>query len=201
MAGFGRAILIAMIAAASLMLFFNLAFFFPWYLTLVEKSFAVSQIIATNNYLPRVDFENILNDLRGYPIFELRQDDIIITAEHLDEYGSVIKSAIDDTFMTLTDYYSISAPGADENDFSGKPYVQMGNQVLVRISAAYPLQMRLFGNDIHDLFPKLPDIDISFTMTTTTTKHFKDLKYEYIIDPDVVVEEDFIIWSIEPEDA
>ena len=174
MAGFGRAVLIAMIAVASLMVLFNLAFFFPWYLTMVETGFAVSQHIATDNYLRCEYYDSMMYDLGNYPIFDKRQDKIEIKALHSDGFTNAIATVYGDP----EDFY----------DGSYRPYVQMGNPVLITVSAVYPFQMTLFGAPIQDLIaargidPALLDIPVSFSMTTTTTKHYKDLPYAYFVD-------------------
>jgi hypothetical protein len=179
MAGFGKAILIAMIAAVSLIILFNVAFFFPWYLTLVEKGFAISQFIATDNYLKQNYYQDIMTELGDYQLFRARLDDVQIEAWHDNGAGG---TAIEPSYHTLEEYY---------NDDYPKPYVQMGHPVLVIVSASYPLQMELFGTPIHELLPTLSDIHVSFKMTTTTTKHYKDLPYEYLDEPGLEVYEEF----------
>jgi len=173
--GFVRAIILVMVAVSSLVMFLNLAFFFPWYLTIVETGFTVSQMIATDNYLRFEYYDDVKEKLKDYPIFNMRQDEIEITAIHINEYRTAIeneeqfeKHEIDPLCYYKLDIYD-----------TGKPYVQMGNPVEITVYAAFPLQMRLFGKDIRYWFPDIPDITVAYTMTTTTTKHYKDLEYEY----------------------
>lgn len=163
MPGFLRSILIAILAVTGIVLFFNLAFFFPWYLTLVEKGFEVSQMIASDNYLRKEYHDTILDDMDDLPVF--CDHPITIEANHIDE-----------------DRTAIAAVNGEPETFYGmpdKPYVQMGNLVEVKITADYPFRMKLFGEPL-----TLAPINISFNMTTTTTKHYKDLDYEYVIDSD-----------------
>ena len=187
MAGFLKAILITMIAVSGLVIFLNLAFFFPWYLTLVEKGFAVSQIVAANNYLPYDDYTDILREIKGLPVFSDREDKIVIEALHDNGTGPAPKDAIErSNAYSMEDYYG-------EPD-SVKPYVQMGNTVKIKLYASYPFRAQIFGG-----FSTLTDIDVSFSMTTTTTKHYKDLDYEYIFDPydpGLIADDNFFDWDI-----
>ncbi|MCL1975340.1 MAG: hypothetical protein FWG61_04165 [Firmicutes bacterium] len=194
MSGFLKAVLIAILTMVSIVILFNAAFFFPWYLTIVEKGFTVSQVIATNNYLPYNEYKDILKSLQDLPIFRERNDaeELKIEATHLG--GDIVgKNAIEIDYHDLEHYYGLG----NETDprEADKPYVQMGNPVLITIFARYPFQMTLFGNAL-----PLADIPISFSMTTTTTKHYKDLEYEYIIDhsdPSLEIDDNFFDW--EPE--
>jgi hypothetical protein len=192
--GLVRAIILVMVAVASLVMFLNLAFFFPWYLTLVEKGFVVSQMIATDNCLKRDYYDSLLAEIQAYPIFrDINPNRITIVATHLDEYGTPLlpvaahPSAIqDDDGRYLEDYYDIATCTCDIEGYNlihcpHRPYVQMGGRVKITVSADYRLQMRLFGQDIHSFTGlNFPDIPMSFTINTTTTKHYKDLYYEYI---------------------
>jgi len=180
MLAFGRAILITLIAGVSLLIFLNLAFFFPWYLTMVEAGFAVSQMIATENYLTKDHYDDIKTRLQSCPIFSVLPDDVEIEAKHYNG-----KPAIEYTYNSLENYYAIADSDACKDEFTGKPYVQMGNPVRVTIYASYPFQMTLFGNPI-----TLTPIDLTFSMTTTTTKHYKDLDYDFIGSPTIGWEDD-----------
>ena len=188
MAGFGRAVVIALLAVSSLMLFLNIAFFFPWYFTLVEKGFAISQMIATDNYLRSDYYNDIMYEFQyELPIFCEYPDDITIEAWHIDEGRTAIES---------------ETPGRKPEDYYGEaytPYVQMGCPVRISLSASYPLRMMLFGRDIHELLPLLPNITASFNLTTTTTKHYKDLEYTYTEapDPSTWVDDDHFEWESE----
>lgn len=172
MVSFARAILISIIAVISLIFFLNLAFFVPWYLTMVETGFALSQMIATDNYLRKEYYDNTLRELQGRPIFRERVGSIEIEAEHVNEGRTAIEAGLGGRLPA--DYY----------EQADKPYVQMGEPVRVTVSAAYPLQMKLFGQNIHTLIPNLPDIEVSFSMNTTATRHYKDLYYDYTGAPD-----------------
>ena len=165
MAGFLKAILISIIAASSMVVFMNAAYFFPWYMVIVETTSAVSQMIATDNYLTHDNFILIDEQLRNRPIFRLRsaEDKLWIKAEHIDEGRTAIEGY---PSQTLDFYYG-------QPDHM-KPYVQMGNFVEVTIHANYPFQMEIRGNPI-----VVADIPVTFTITTTTLKHYKDLPYVY----------------------
>lgn len=180
MAGFGKAIIIAMLAVSALIMLLNLAFFFPWYLTLVEKGFALSQIVATNNYLPYEDYDRIIEELRDLPVFRERNDDTQLWIEVVHYNGD---DAIESYDHHEPEYYYTK-------DESEKPYVQMGHQAMITLHACYPFRTNTMGGPIFDDLTTrgvLGDINVSFSLTTTTTKHYKDLEYDYIIDEDAPV--------------
>jgi hypothetical protein len=195
MVGFARTVLVVLIAAVSIVLFMNLAFFFPWYLSMVESGFAVSQMVATDNYLKNDNYERMMEKLTTLPIFRERQSSIKITAVHDNGGGA---DAIERTYTHSPEYYY----GLDEDM---KPYVQMGKPVLVTVSASYPLQISLFGKPLHELLQNLPDpeffdIKTSFKMTTTTTKHYKDLPYTYVAEPGLEVDEKIFFGKWDEDD-
>lgn len=186
MVGFARSLIIVMIAVVSLIVFFNAAFFFPWYLTMVETGFATAQMIATDNYLSYDNYTSTVDGLREAPIFckvENPLEHIDIEAWHIDENKLKIRTAIEPlTYLTqeqaLEEYYW-------EANEDRKPYTQMGNMVLITVKASYPFQMQLFGSPL-----RLTELPLTFSMTTTTTKHYKDLEYTYVMNPSHTVDED-----------
>jgi hypothetical protein len=163
MVGFAKAILIAILAAVATVIFTNMVFFFPWYLEIVETTFVVSQIVTTDNYLAYDEYQTALDTLKEKPIFKDRESLVSIEARH--ESG---RDAIERVGPYDTDehYYNL--------DEDLKPYEQMGNLVTITIRAAYPFRMHLFGTTIN-----LPDIPVSYVMSTTTSHHYKDLPYDY----------------------
>jgi len=182
MAGFLRAILIAILAMASMVIFFNMAYFFPWYLTMVETGFAVSQMIATDNYLTWHNYDSTVTNLRAAPIYN-KVDESKIDIEAVHDNGD---DAIERVYHSPDEYYYDIAP---------KPYVQMGELVRVTVYASYPFQMTLFGEPLD-----LLDLDFSFSMNTTTTKHYKDLDYHYIMDTTIPFEfDDAFYWEPDPD--
>jgi len=170
MAGFLKAILIATITVAAIIIFFNMAFFFPWYMEIIQTTFNISQRISTDNYLAYNYYEDFLNELRERPIFAERAATIRIEAIHVDEARTAIEA--DGPHDVSGYYYYI-------DDASSKPYVQMGNLVTITVSANYPFRMQMFGRPIN-----AADIPITFSMTTVTTRHYKDLEYDYGPDGD-----------------
>jgi len=170
-AGLLKAILLGIIAATCMIVFINLAYFFPWYMIIVETASTVSQMIANDNYLTYDNFDLIDTELRKKPIFKERrtEDKLWIKAEHLSEgRRTAIETATQSEMFGLIDYYNM-------NDTNSKPYVQMGNTVEIIIYANYPFQMDFNGRMI-----TVADIPVTYTVTTTTLKHYKDLDYEYV---------------------
>ena len=168
MAGFAKAILITILAAAAIILLFNLAFFFPWYMEIIQTTFQASQMIATDNYLTWENYDDLLNNaehgLKNKPIFKERAGAVKIEAVHANGKDAIERGGPHDV---NTDYYPLER----EED---KPYVQMGNLVTIEISANYPFRMQMFGEPV-----VLSDIPITFSMTTSTTHHYKDLPYDF----------------------
>ncbi|HOA97866.1 MAG TPA: hypothetical protein PKK29_08850, partial [Acetivibrio saccincola] len=54
-----------------------------------------------------------------------------------------------------------------------KPYRQRGKPVTVEIRAVYPLSITLWGKEYERELP------VSFSITTTGLKHYKDLDYYF----------------------
>ena len=164
MSGFLKAILIAIIAVASIIVFVNMAFFFPWYMEIIQTTFEVSQMISTENYLTYDKYEDALNGLRDKPIFRDRASSVRIEARHEDGRPAIEASGLYDV---NTYYYNLHE---DE-----KPYVQLGNLVTITVTATYPFRMQMFGSPV-----TAADIEnISFSMTTVTTRHYKDLWFDF----------------------
>ena len=162
MAGFLKAVLIATIAVAVIVVFVNMAFFFPWYMEVIQTTFEISQLVSTDNYLAYDYYEDILNGLKEKPIFRERPGSVTIEAWHENERSAIETGGP----MDVNAYYPL--------DEEHKPYVQMGNLVTITVSAAYPFRMQLFGRPVN-----AADIPISFSMTAVTTRHYKDLEYNY----------------------
>ncbi|WP_375102356.1 hypothetical protein [Paenibacillus sp. RS8] len=156
MQSIAKAILITIVTTAMILVFMNLAFFFPWYLTLVVETYNVSQIVAGDNYLKNSDYEDALDRLQKRPIFRDKADDIKITVLNEDKEDA---RGGDDA----TDYYEM--PESD------KPYRQRGKSLQVEIKAVYPFSITLWGKPVEREMP------VRFSMTTTGLKHYKDLDY------------------------
>jgi len=164
MAGFLKAILISVITVAAIIVFVNMAFFFPWYMEVIQTTFKISQIVSTDNYLARDYYEGFMDELAGKPIFRDRAENVAIEAVHENGKNAIEESGPHDVD---TFYYPIS-------DEESKPYVQMGNLVTITVHATYPFRMKMFGRPV-----TAADIPVSFSMTTATTRHYKDLEYDY----------------------
>lgn len=162
MQGIAKAILVTIITTAMILVFINLAFFFPWYLTLVIETYNVSQVVAGDNYLKQSSYEDALEKLQERPIFRDKADKIEITVVKKDMgYSLANSNAIGNDDATY--YYDL--PEAD------KPYQQRGKSLEVEIKAVYPFSITLWGKPLEREMP------VSFSMTTTGLKHYKDLDY------------------------
>lgn len=156
MRGVAKAVLGVIISSVAILLLLNLAFFFPWYLTLITETYNVSQIVAGDNYMKQSYYENALERLQERPIFRDKKDKIEILVTNADG-----RRAIGDDDETI--YYASA-------EFD-KPYLQRGEELEVMIKAVYPFTITLWGEKLERELP------ISFSMSTTGLKHYKDLDY------------------------
>ncbi len=157
MQGVAKSILITILVSICFMLFTNLIFFFPWYMTLVIETFNLSQAAANDNYIKTSYYEDTLDRLQSRPIFNQLPNDIVITVKNAD--GSVARGYDDES------YYK------DFDSESMKPYRQRGKAVNVKIEASYPLSIKLWGREIRNKIP------VSFSLTAIGLKHYKDLEF------------------------
>lgn len=158
MAGYAKGILVVLIASIAIVILMNLAFFFPWYITLVETAFEVSNVVSNENYLPYDTYRDIYDGLKDKPIFDDKPESVSIQAVHSNG-----RSAIEAyPGRNVDEYY----------DSYSKPYVQRGNKVKVVVKATYPFRMTFAGREV-----SAADIPIEFELSTTTLKHYKDLDY------------------------
>ncbi|MBT2293167.1 hypothetical protein J7E73_29480 [Paenibacillus albidus] len=158
MRGIAKSFLVAIVVAASIMVFTNLVFFFPWYMTLVIETFNLSQVAAGDNYIKQSYYDDALERLKDRPIYRDNKDQIEI--EVLNEDDKSARGVDDETTYA----------NAAENE---KPYRQRGEPVKVTISAVYPLSVRLWGQEIRK------EIPVSFSLTSAGLKHYKDLEYYF----------------------
>ncbi|TCK90646.1 hypothetical protein EDC19_2415 [Natranaerovirga hydrolytica] len=157
MQAIAKAILKTIIVTVFILLFMNMVYFFPWYMTMITETFHISQLVANDNYLKQSYYDESLNRLRERPIFRERKYDIEIIV--LNESGSRAVGYDDESLYEYS------------TDFS-KPYRQRGSPITVEIKANYPLSLTLWGNRIEGI-----DIPASFSLTTFGLKHYKDLEY------------------------
>ena len=156
MQGIAKAVLIAILVSICLLLFVNLVFFFPWYMTLVTETFNLSQAAASDNYIKQSYYDDTLERLKNRPIFRDKPDKIVITVKNSDDYTAVGDN--DETiYAELTELE--------------KPYRQRGNSVSIKVEAVYPLSITLWGNKVEQ------EIPVSFSLTTIGLKHYKDLEF------------------------
>lgn len=155
MQGIAKGLVITILVSICIMLFTNLVFFFPWYMTMVIETFNLSQAAASDNYIKQAYYDDALDRLKTRPIFRDKASDIVITVKNDDNY-----SAVGDD---------------DESVYSGltelsKPYRQRGKPVSVTVEAIYPLSVELWGT------PYEKELTVSFSLTTIGLKHYKDLE-------------------------
>lgn len=156
MQAIAKAVLITILSSVCILMFINLAFFFPWYLTLVTETYNVTQIVASDNYLKESYYDDALDRMQERPIFRDKPHDIEIKVTNEDSRDAIGRD--DDT--AYTNWMD-----------SDKPYRQRGKPLQVEISAVYPLTITIWGKKLER------EVPVSFSITTTGLKHYKDLDY------------------------
>lgn len=156
MQGVAKAVLISILVAVCILMFVNLVFFFPWYMTLVVETFNLSQVAASDNYIKEAYYEDALERLRSRPIFRDRAGDVVIIAKNSSGY-TAIGDNDESTYENLAEIE--------------KPYKQRGEPITVEVRAVYPLSITLWGKEVER------DLPVSFSMTVVGLKHYKDLEF------------------------
>lgn len=160
MRAFAKSILISILVSVAILLFTNFIYFFPWYMTLVVETFHLSQAVASDNYLTYDNKDYTLKRLKERPVYRDKADQIVISAK---------KDGGGENSAEGWDASSYEDALTDEE----KPYKQRGYPVTVRIEAVYPLSIKLWGEKYER------EIPVSFSLTTTGLKHYKDLNKQY----------------------
>lgn len=156
MQGIAKAVLITILVSICILLFVNLVFFFPWYMTLVTETFNLSQAAANDNYIKQSYYDDTLARLKDRPIFEDKAGDIVITVKNASGY-----TAVGNDYEEIYENESLI-----ELD---KPYRQRGKPITIEIEAVYPLSITLWGNKVEK------EIPVSFSLTAVGLRHYKDL--------------------------
>lgn len=162
MRGIAKAILAALLVSIGIMIFTNLVFFFPWYMTLVVETFNLSQIAASDNYIKKSYEDEILKRLRSRPFFNRLPEEISIEATNADGYSAISDHNDESYYADLPEIR--------------KPYRQRGEPITVQIKATFPLSVQLWGKEYTSKIP------VTFTLKTTGLKHYKDLDYYFDLD-------------------
>jgi len=187
MAGPVKAVLIAIIASAALMILTHLAFFFPFYITVVVETFNLANIAANDNYVRHDYWAESLEGLKDRPIFSKAYgwspDNISIeiikgTPSSADKRRCdnlcAAGSACNGRCAVGYDGPYASAYFYDENGWAdkAKPYRQRGEPITVTVRAVYPFEVTMWGRSVRQGWP------VSFSITTIGLRYYKDLPYD-----------------------
>lgn len=164
MQGIAKALLITILSSAIIVLLMNMAFFFPWYMTLVIETYSLSQVAANDNYVKQPYLDEAEKKLKETAIFKKRPNDIEIIVKKTD---------VAPPYANAVGFEDVSIYDNGSYLDLEKPYRQRGEPIEVTIKAVYPLTMKLWGKDVEG------EIPMSFTITTRGLKHYKDLHYDY----------------------
>lgn len=181
MAGLAKAILVTIIGAAALFLLTHLAFLFPFYMTVVAETFNLANVAANDNYVKETYWENSLDSLIERPIFEKSWGWKSGDGWDTGNIRIKVTNANPDTGHNRavgSDYefdYNWDGGGPSPGG-EYKPYCQRGEPIRVTVSAAYPLEITLWGRTLRR------EVPLSFSITTMGLKYYKDLDYEYLFD-------------------
>ena len=170
-----KTVLISILASIALYLLLQLAFFFPFYMTVVVETFNLANVAANDNYVKQSYYEDSLESLIDRPVFNKawgwssgdgwNTGNIRITVVNADGGRAV---GYDNEFDY--DWDGLSFGGET------KPYRQRGETVTARVYAVYPLEITIWGKTVTYKVP------VSFSITTVGLKYYKDLDYDYLYD-------------------
>lgn len=110
MRGVAKSFLVAIVVAASIMVFTNLVFFFPWYMTLVIETFNLSQVAAGDNYIKQSYYDDALKRLKERPIYREHPDQIEVEAFNEDK-GRAVGNDDETVYANATELRSPTASG------------------------------------------------------------------------------------------
>lgn len=117
MKGVANSLLAVILASFFILSFTNFLMFFPWYLTLVYKTFNVATEACTVNYVQAHMVDEAITDLNSRPIFS---DDVDIYMN-----DKLISRNMDDPSLRL----------------------QRGQKFTVKTSASFPFVVKIFGKE------------------------------------------------------
>ena len=154
---------------------------FPFYMTMVTEAFNMANIAAADNYVKEMYWNDAMEGLQSRPMFnDPNTADAYIFV--LNETGMSMMnsdiSALHASFgggMTVTGNSSVAIGNNDEfyyvgiDGYIGKPYRQMGNPITIVVAAEFPFAFTLWGEEVGFNVP------MSFTLTTTGLRYYKDL--------------------------
>jgi len=187
MAGPIKAVLVAIIASAALFLLTHLAFFFPFYITIVAETFNLANIAANDNYVRHEYWTESLEGLRDRPIFSKAYlwNDNNISIEVIKGVPSSADGKKCENICaagnSCNGRCAVGYNGAyasayfyDENGWAdrAKPYRQRGEPVTVTVRAVYPFEVSMWGWTIRQEWP------VSYHITTIGLRYYKDLPYD-----------------------
>ncbi|MFZ5988866.1 MAG: hypothetical protein ACOYWZ_17310 [Bacillota bacterium] len=120
MKGVANSILAAILVSFFMLSFTNFLLFFPWYLTLVYKTFNVATEASTINYVSGQMVEDALNDLETRPMYRDKINSIVISMDNV-------------------------AVSRYSNDNTRR--LQKGEKFNVSIEADFPFVVKIFGQE------------------------------------------------------
>lgn len=173
-----KAVVVAVLSAAVLIIMTHLAFLFPFYMTVIVETFNLANVAANDNYVKQTYWEESLENIKELPMFEktwkkggggngLTTGNIRITVTNENPKPNNKAIGKDDEF-----YYSWDGPLSSIGEY--KPYCQRGEPLTVTVYAVYPFEITLWGRKLER------EVPMSFSITTVGLKYYKDLDYAYL---------------------
>ena len=159
MAGIGKIVIGAILASVLIVFLSRLAALFPFYMTIVVETFNLANIAAADNYIKEPYLEAAEQGLQERPLFNQNPDEVRVEIWQIDDNGGRIREAVG---------------SANEFDYEfdpsyAKPYRQRGAPLQITITAVYPMQFTLWGQEVGF------DVPITFSLNTIGLKYYKDL--------------------------
>jgi len=191
-----KAVLVAIIASAVLFLLTHLAFFFPFYITIVVETFNLANVAANDNYVKYEYWRSSLDSLLDSPMIRRARE----WDEWREEFVSIevvkgIPDGVDGSSCEGVCAAGFSCNGgcavganvtSGYSDFyyylegwaeNTRPYRQRGYPVTVTVRAVYPVEFAMWDWQVRDF------VHVSYSITTIGLKYYKDLDYDSLFDP------------------
>lgn len=148
MKGIANVLLGVIIVSFLLMSFTNFLLFFPWYLTIVYKTFSIATEASTVNYVQVASVKDAKDDFASRAIFKENMQYMhiyMVTDKPTEITGNEIK---------------------DDEDLC----LQRGKKFTVTTTAKFPVKIKFFNKDL------IKEIDIKFSIPTTGIRYYKNLQ-------------------------
>jgi hypothetical protein len=175
-----KAVLVALLSAAALIILTHLALLSPFYMTAIVETFNLANVAANDNYVKQMYYDESFKKLKELPMFKKSWE----WGGGGDGWTSgniIIK--VENAYPDTAHNKAVGNNNEFEYNWDGdrpssrgvyKPYCQRGKPIKITIYAVYPFEVMLGGR------PLRRELPVSFSITTIGLKYYKDLDYDYL---------------------